>query len=209
MSTLMSEAKLALPTTAIVVDDEHLVAQGIASAVRSLGIDVLGVEPDSERALQSIEDTAPAIALLDIRMPGEDGLELAKRLWMSNAIPSVIITAYAAAEYLERAQQPGVFGYALKPVVEEQLLVSLSIAWSRYAATLDDANRVIQLETSLANRRIVESAKWLLVAEHAMSEPSAHSWLQQRARSTRRPIAEVAEDVIEKREIPETMARDT
>lgn len=208
MSTAMSDAKLMLPTTAIVVDDEHLVAQGVAKSVRALGIEVLAIEPDSERAMPAFEQHTPAIALLDIRMPGEDGLDLAARLWQTLAVPSVIITAYAAEEYLARAKQPGVFGYALKPVVEEQLLVSLSIAWSRYTASLEDATRLKQLETTLANRRVVESAKWLLVAEHAMTEPAAHAWLQQTARGSRRPLAEVAQDVLDGRELPSKSVQD-
>ncbi len=181
----------------MIADDEHLVGAGLADALKSLGYTVLGPATDGDAAVAMARAEAPQLAILDIRMPKKDGLEAAKSLWSAFSIPSVILSAYSSDEYLERAQEAGVFGYLLKPVATEALKTTLPVAWERAHTLLGGQRRVAQLEASVASRRVVEQAKWRVVSELGITEPEAHSALQRTARTRRMRLAEIAQSVLD------------
>jgi AmiR/NasT family two-component response regulator len=185
-----------LPKSVLVAEDEHLVAAGLCSQLAGLGCTVIGPVSDGRAAVHAAELHAPDFAILDIRMPVMDGLEAAQLLWQTYGIPSVVITAYSDQSYLERAQQTGVFGYVLKPATTDSLRVTVSISWARAIAAADAQKRIGQLERLLANRRIIEQAKWKLVETKKITEPEAHVFLQNEARNHRRRLIDVACDIV-------------
>ncbi|MBX3386825.1 MAG: response regulator [Phycisphaeraceae bacterium] len=190
----------------LIADDEHLVATGIAGMVRDLGHTVVGVAPDGESAIELAHKHRPHLALLDIRMPGLTGPEVAVRLQDELSIPSVIISAYSDEEHLDRIRASGpasgVFGYLLKPIDNDELRVTISVAMMRAGVEELAGERIHQLEKNLTNRRTVEQAKWVLVEKHGMNETQAHDKLQRVARDQRRPLVEIAAEVIERGDVP-------
>ena len=190
------------PERILVADDEHLMATGLTTALRSLSFTVVGPVSNGQSAIEAAEQEQVDMALLDIRMPGLDGLSAAKLLWQDHAIPSVIISAYSDDSYLHQAQETGVFGYLLKPASTENLRVTITIAWGRAQAAGLQERRITQLQDSLANRRTVEQAKWKLVETLKIDEPEAHSRLQRLARNDRRRLVDVANDILEGRVSP-------
>ncbi len=184
------------PEHLLVADDEHLMATGLTTSLESLGYAVMGPVGDGEAAIELARAEAPDLALLDIRMPGLDGLSAAKCLWEELNIPSIIISAFSDKRYVEQAQEIGVFGYLLKPVSKENLRVTLAIAWARATSHEAQTRRIVQLEQSLGNRRIIEQAKWKLIQTRGMTEAEAHAELQKTARNNRRRLVDVAEEII-------------
>jgi AmiR/NasT family two-component response regulator len=184
------------PKRVLVADDEHLMATGLAGSLRTLDFEVVGPVASGEEALDIVADEPADLALVDIRMPGSDGLETAHRLWEERGIPSVIISAYADESYLARAQHPGVFGYLLKPVSSDNLRVGIHVAWSRVDEHHKQSQRIGQLESSLGNRRTIEQAKWKLVQVLGITEPDAHVQLQREARDQRRRLIDVANEIL-------------
>lgn len=184
-----------LPAKVLVAEDEHLVAAGLCAQLSTLGCSIVGPAADGRAALQAAELDPPDFALLDIRMPGMDGLEAAAALWNEMGIPSAVITAFADSSYVEQAQATGVFGYLLKPPTADALRVTLSIAWARACASRELSVRVGQLQTLLDNRKTIEQAKWRLVETRSMTEPQAHQWLQTEARNRRRKLIEIAAEI--------------
>lgn len=192
------------PLRVIVADDEHLVAMGIVSNLRDLGHDVVGVAPDGEAAVSLAREHLPMLALVDLRMPKLSGTEVAMILYEELGIPSIIISAFSDQEYISRIQgygeSSGVFGYLLKPVGTDELRVSIGVAVHRSATDSHHVSRIEQLERNLANRRVVEQAKWKLVEIHKITEPAAHEKLQKLARDRRKPLVEIAKQVMESSE---------
>lgn len=186
-----------MPNTVLVADDESLMATGLASSLKSLGFEIVGPASDGQEAIDLANHEDPDIALLDIRMPEVDGLEVAKVLWEEYGIPSIIVSAFSDKQYVREAQANGVFGYMLKPVSTENLRVTISIAWARALGTEEQAKRIEQLETTLTHRRIVEQAKWKLIETHGWTEAEAHTRLQREARNNRRKLIDVANEVLE------------
>lgn len=190
------------PTRILLADDDHLVATGLTSAVRSLGFEVVGPAPNGAMAVSLARTEAGGVgvdlAVLDIRMPVMSGVEAARTLWSEWSIPTVIASAYSDDEYVAQAREAGgVFGYLLKPITADSLRVAISVAWTRSLAERSQAGRIAQLEQNLRNRQIVERAKWKIVSTLGLSEPEAHSRLQRAARDQRRQLVEVAQQAID------------
>lgn len=203
---MSSGTKDGIPTTfgparVIVADDEHLVALGIANSLRDLGHEVVGTAPDGEAAVALARQHLPDLALLDLRMPKLSGTEVAMVIYEELGIPSLVISAYSDQEYVSRIQgygeSSGVFGYLLKPVGVDELRVGIGVARHRAATDAHHVKRIEQLERNLVNRRIVEQAKWKLVEVTKISEPAAHEKLQKMARDCRRPLVEIAKQILE------------
>ena len=189
------------PCKVLIADDEHLIATGIAAHVRELGHKVVGIAADGEAAIALAREAQPTLALLDIHMPKVTGIEVAMLLYKELGIPSVIVSAYSDEEHITRIQShgedSGVYGYLLKPVSRDELRVTIATARQRAGVDQFHGTRIAQLEQNLLNRRIVETAKWLLVEKKGLTEPQAHEKLQKLARDKRRPLIEIAQAVIQ------------
>lgn len=187
----------ASPKRILVADDEHLVAVGLIAALKDLGYKVLGPASDGEQAIKQCRSDRPDLAILDIRMPGIDGLAAAETIYNELQIPVVMLSAYSDPEYVSSGNRIGVFGYLTKPVSRDQLRVGLEVAWSRYLRQSELSEEVDSLRERLKQRKIIEQAKWIIVKRKSVEEPEAMRLLQKQARNGRRPLVDVAQAVIE------------
>lgn len=194
------------PARVLVADDEHLVAMGLVSMLEEMGHQVVGVAADGETAVELARRHRPDLALLDIRMPKINGIDVALLLFEELAIPSVIISAYSDDEHLAQMQShgssSGIYGYVLKPVSADELRVTIKVVRQRVAVDKQRSQRITQLEQNLVNRRTVEQAKWKLVEKLKLAEPQAHEKLQRMARDSRKPLLEIAKTVLESDSLP-------
>jgi two-component system, LytTR family, response regulator AlgR len=112
----------------LVVDDEAPARERLRSLLTELGaVEVVGEATNGHEALDLTHDLAPDVVLIDVRMPGMDGLEAARHLNVLEQPPAVIFTT-AFDEYAVEAFQAQAVGYLLKPVRKEQLSASLARA---------------------------------------------------------------------------------
>jgi two-component system response regulator YesN len=110
--------------TAIVIDDEENICYLIARILESfkLGIRVIGQANDGSDGLEKFYELLPDIVLIDIKMPGLDGLECLKHMkYHHPEIEVLIISAFDEFEYARSALQEKAFGYILKPIDDEEL----------------------------------------------------------------------------------------
>jgi len=117
---------------ALIADDEPHLAEYLASRLRELwpGLEVLPLAANGLEALRAIDDEAPQVAFLDIRMPGLTGLELAKRIDSQTHV--VFVTAYD--QYAVEAFDRDAVDYVLKPVTDERLAKSIERLKKKLAA---------------------------------------------------------------------------
>lgn len=104
---------------AVIADDEHLICDTLNEILVSIDIKVLAVCHDGLDAINAIEELAPDIAFLDIRMPSLSGIDIAARLTGSDAPLVVFITAYD--DYAMKAYEVNAFDYILKPFVRDDV----------------------------------------------------------------------------------------
>jgi response regulator NasT len=190
------------PERILVAEDEHLVAMQLCAQLGELGYSILGPAMDGDSAMRLARTSTPDMAILDIRMPGKDGLAVAAELLAELAIPSIIVSAHATGDYAAAAGAAGVFGYLVKPVMVDQLRVTLDVSWKRYADYATSAFEAADLRRRLDERRFIEKAKWILVEKRRIGEPESMKLLQERARSMRKPLLEVAQHVIDSGQLP-------
>jgi two-component system response regulator YesN len=109
----------------ILVDDENLVRESIKACIdwRAEGYFIVGEAQNAAEALELVESALPDVAIVDIHMPGMNGLELTQLLRTRHpALQVVILTGYARFEYARSAIAAGVINYLLKPVDKNELL---------------------------------------------------------------------------------------
>lgn len=112
----------------LVVDDEAPARERLAEFVQEAdGYELVGTAVDGRDALRKADELAPAIVLLDIRMPDIDGIEAARHLAQLNEPPAVIFTT-AYDQYTLEAFDAAAAGYILKPVRRRRLLDALQRA---------------------------------------------------------------------------------
>lgn len=112
----------------ILADDHHLVRAGIRSLLESIeGVEVLADCGDGREALDLIDEHRPDVAVLDIGMPGLNGLEVARRVsQLSQTTRIIILSMYADPSYVRQALKAGVSGYLLKGAAVSELSLALS-----------------------------------------------------------------------------------
>jgi len=145
----------------LIVDDHAVVRQGLQSLLADdPDFDLVGEAGDGQAALRQVEALLPDVVLLDIRMPGMDGLEVTRRLQSTHPeVRVIILTTYAEDEYLVEALRAGAYGYLLKSILYEDLARAIKDVYhgSRLLAP-DLVGRVMELAGNLARRQTVASA---------------------------------------------------
>jgi FixJ family two-component response regulator len=111
-----------------VVDDDDSVRESLQGLIRSVGFAV-AVFASAEEFLSSDDLHNTDCLILDVRMPGMNGLDLQRQLRTTHhQIPVVFITAHGDEEARQRALSGGAVGYLLKPFSEEALLIAIAAA---------------------------------------------------------------------------------
>ncbi len=189
------------PQRFLVADDEHLVATGLETNLQELGMTIVGMATDGVETVELCRREKPDMALIDIRMPRQSGLEAAAIVYQQLQIPVIIISAYSDPEYVNDGCKIGVFGYLLKPISKDQLRVGVSIAWSRYLRSIIQEDEIQNIKTRLEHRKTIERAKWIIVKQKGISEPEAMKTLQRQARNNRRTLIDVAQAILDSDEL--------
>jgi RNA polymerase sigma factor (sigma-70 family) len=114
----------------VVAEDQHIVRQGVCKLLEDLGdIQVIGEADNGLDAIRLVQELHPNVLVLDISMPGGDGLEALKQMENLNPKPKVVILSiHADPALVEQALDYGALGYVLKQSVSEELLDAVNAA---------------------------------------------------------------------------------
>jgi response regulator NasT len=133
---------------------------------------------------------------MDIKMPGLDGLSAAERIVSEDLSAVLVLTAFSQRDLVRRAADAGAIGYLVKPFQKSDLVPAIEVALARHAELTAVKRESEDLSDRLETRKVVDRAKGRLMDEQKMSEAEAFRTLQKRAMDERRPMREVAGDVI-------------
>jgi AmiR/NasT family two-component response regulator len=185
----------------LLVDDERLVLATLSQGLSRAGYTVNTAESvdEAETALASGE--RPDLVILDVSMPGRNGLELAERLRLFDHIPFMLLTAYSDQEIIEQAATCGALGYLVKPVDTRQLVPSIEAAMARATELRGLRATGQQLQKALDKERDISIAIGITMMQYRLGRKAAFELLRKNARSQRRSLAELAMDVIKASEI--------
>lgn len=184
----------------LLVDDDRLVLSSIASGLSEAGYGVATAESAEDAEAWLAGGDRPDLVVLDIRMPGQSGLNLAQRLRELDHIPFMILSAYSDAQYVDQATALGALGYAVKPIDINQLVPAIEAAQAR-ADEIQDLRRTrAQLQRALDAERSISVATGITMTEYNLSRAEAFALLRDTARKRRRKLFELADDVVDARE---------
>jgi response regulator NasT len=177
------------------VDDDRLILATLSDGLRGVGYDVLTAGGGAE-ALQLCREQAFDLAILDVRMPEMDGIELGRRLRAETTVPFLFLSAYGDLDLVRRAADHGALGYLLKPIDIPQMVPTIESALVRAREILDLRRSEERLSTALSIEQKTRMAVGLLMERQRLDRKAAFEVLRSRARSQRRKIAEVAEEIL-------------
>jgi len=180
----------------LIVDDEPVIRMDLRAMLESMGHTVVGEADNGETALQLARTLKPDLAIVDIMMPGINGIELAQRLSRERIAPVLILTAYSEPSMIEGADRAGAIAYLVKPFREADLAPAIQIAVSRFRELRAIEQQLINLQQEMQARRKIGRAKRLLMEQLGLSEEEAFRRLQTTAESTGKSLAEVAEALL-------------
>ena len=180
----------------LVAEDETIIRLDLVGLLESAGFEVCAEARDGEEAVRLARETTPDVALLDVKMPGLDGIEAARQMLEERPLPIVMVTAYGEREIVSRAVEAGVFGYLVKPFRESDLLPAIETARTRHQEFVALREEADSLAEALAARKAIERAKGILMQREGLSEADAFARLRKASQISGRPLKVVAEALI-------------
>lgn len=190
----------------LLVDDERIVLATLAMGLTGAGYAVSTAEsmPEAEALLAGGEKFD--LAILDVRMHGKSGLDLASRLHQLDHIPFMLLTAYNDQAIVDQAAACGALGYLVKPIDVPQLIPAIEAALAR----AEEINRLQstgqQLQQALDSDRDISIAIGITMVQYRLGRKEAFDLLRKTARSQRCKLAELASEVINASESLNLMA---
>ena len=117
-----------MPIRVVLADDHPLTRSGIAEFLRrESSLELLGEAEDGVKAWQLIQDLKPDVVLLDIRMPGLDGVSVAQKVKESGLhTATIMLTSYDAQQYVMASLRAGAKGFVLKTVSPKELTAAIA-----------------------------------------------------------------------------------
>ena len=185
----------------IVADDEALTRVDMQETLTGLGYLVVGTVGDGESAVNLARELLPDVVIMDIKMPGMDGIEAARILTEEGIAPVVLLSAYSQRDLIEQAQDAGVVGYLVKPYREADLAPTIGVAMSRWEQFRRLKEEVESLQERLEVRKLLDRAKGILMDSQGLTEAEAFRRIQKMSMDNRKPMKEVAMAVIMASEI--------
>ncbi|XCB30962.1 response regulator [Arcanobacterium hippocoleae] len=181
----------------LVVEDETLIRLDIAETLREAGYTVVGEATNGDEAIERAAELDPDLIVMDVKMPGTDGITAAENILSVQSPAIVMLTAFSQRDLVERARDAGAMAYVVKPFTPADLIPAIEIAISRRQQINSLENEVATLTEQFETRKRVDRAKGLLQEKMGLSEPEAFRWIQKTSMNRRLTMREVADAVIE------------
>jgi response regulator NasT len=180
----------------VVAEDEAIIRLDIVETLTEAGFDVVAQAGHGAEAVRLALELKPNLVLMDIKMPGTDGLQAAEIL-SEHKIPVVLLTAFSSPDLVDRASAAGVYSYVVKPFNPSNLIPALRIALSLHERISSHVQEVEDINEKLETRKLVDRAKGLLTEKMKLNEPEAFRWIQKASMDRRLTMKQVAITVIE------------
>jgi len=177
-------------------DDERDMRDFYARLLPEMGYEVCGVAATGHELVSLCDQQQPNLVITDIKMPDMDGIDAAAEICRRCALPVILVSAYHEKELLERAREDCVMGYLVKPIEEADLETAISVAMTRFEQFAAVKQEAAGLRQALADRKVIERAKGIIMKRARVSEEEAFKRLQRMSWNKNQKLAQVAETII-------------
>ena len=181
----------------VVAEDEALIRLDVVEALEDAGYRVVGQAANGDEAVELARSERPGVVIMDVKMPGSDGIAAAKTITEEGIAPVVMLTAFSQQSLVKEASDAGAMAYVVKPFVPEKLFPAIEVAMARFDQMTELKKQITDLKKRFAARKKVDRAKGLLMENMGLSEAEALRWIQKTSMDRRLTMEEVADAVID------------
>lgn len=180
----------------VIAEDEAIIRMDLRETLEEEGYEVVGETGRGDTAVELVRDLHPDLAILDIKMPGMDGLEAARVINREKLCGVLVLTAFSQREVVEEARDAGALAYLVKPFQKSDLVPAIEVAIGRFRELRAMTGEIDALGEQLAARKAIERAKGILMDQHGLTEQDAFTFIQRTAMSERSRMRDVADRII-------------
>ena len=152
----------------VIAEDEAIIRLDLRETLEEEGYDVVGETGRGDDAVSWCATCKPDLAILDIKMPGMDGLEAARVITAERICGVLMLTAFSQREVIEEARDAGALAYLVKPYQKSDLIPAIEVAIGRFREMQHLTGEVDALGEQLESRKIIDRAKGVLIDECGM-----------------------------------------
>jgi len=180
----------------VIAEDEAIIRLDLLETLKEEGYDVVGETGRGDDALGLVRELRPDLAILDVKMPGMDGLEVAKVIGEERICGVLVLTAFSQREIIEQARDAGALAYLVKPYQKSDLIPAIEVAIGRFREMQALSGHVDALGEQLEARKVIDRAKGVLIDDFGMKEKDAFAFIQRTAMKERSKMREVADRIL-------------
>jgi response regulator NasT len=180
----------------VIAEDEAIIRLDLRETLEEEGYEVIGEAGRGDVALELIRELKPDLAILDVKMPGMDGLEVARMIGDEKICGVLVLTAFSQREIIEQARDAGALAYLVKPFQKSDLIPAIEVAIGRFRELQALNGQMEVLGEQLEARKVIDRAKGRLIDEFGLKEQEAFSFIQRTAMKDRSRMRDVAEKIL-------------
>ena len=181
----------------VIAEDEAIIRMDLRETLQEEGYDVVGETGRGDEAVELVRELRPDLAVLDVKMPGMDGLTAAGIITGEKLCGVLVLTAFSQREIIEQARDAGALAYLVKPFQKSDLVPAIEVAIGRFRELRDLTGEVDALGEQLETRKTIDRAKGVLIDECSMKESEAFGFIQRTAMSERTKMRDVAQRILD------------
>lgn len=186
-----------MPTRVVIAEDEAIIRLDLKETLEEEGYEVVGETGRGDEAVALVRELQPEIAILDIKMPGIDGLTAARQITADQLCAVLVLTAFSQRDLIEQARDSGALAYLVKPFQRSDLVPAIELAVGRFRELRALTEQTKSLEEQLETRKVVDRAKGVLMDAHGLTEADAFAFVQKTAMRDRTTMRAVADGLID------------
>ena len=179
-----------------VADDEQDMRDFFERMLPLLGHQVVSIAETGRELLEHCKKLRPDLIITDIKMPDLDGIEAAAIIGEECPTPVILVSAYHDEESIARAEADHILAYLVKPIGKSDLQPAISLAMRRFAELQALRKESLDLRQALADRKIIEQAKGILMKIAGADEKDAFRRLQELAAERNQKLIEAAQSIV-------------
>jgi AmiR/NasT family two-component response regulator len=184
-------------TRVVIAEDEAIIRLDLKELLEEEGYEVVGETGRGDEAIELVRQNQPDLVILDIKMPGMDGLTAARHITSERLAAVLVLTAFSQRDLVEQARDAGALAYLVKPFQKSDLIPAIEMALGRYAELASLERDVGNLAERLEERKTIDRAKGVLMAQHGTTEQAAWRCLHQPAMHNRVKVHDIARRVVD------------
>lgn len=163
----------------VLADDEPIIVMNLKEVLEDSGYEIVGTASNGFATIDLCKEYRPDILIIDIRMPGLDGLQTAKFVHEGGYVDTIVIeSAFDDEEFVQKAGKYGVSAFMVKPIDSKTLVSTLKVATARSKELSSLRSEVIEVNKSMETRKKIERAKGLIMDKLGLSEQEAFNYIR-------------------------------